>query len=141
MLNVCEIFYSLQGESTLSGRPCVFIRLSGCNLRCSYCVARSSPNAPRRAMGLENVKRLVDEAVALAEALAPDVVLIDPDAGGLESARRIKGQRPATRLILLSVYDRYLAAAADAGADGYLLKGGPVEELLAAIRRPAQPLE
>jgi DNA-binding NarL/FixJ family response regulator len=42
---------------------------------------------------------------------------------------------------LLSVYDRYLAAAADAGADGYLLKGGPVEELLAAIRRPAQPLE
>lgn len=81
------------------------------------------------------------EAVALAEALAPDVVLIDPDAGGLESARRIKGQRPATRLILLSVYDRYLAAAADAGADGYLLKGGPVEELLAAIRRPAQPVE
>jgi MoaA/NifB/PqqE/SkfB family radical SAM enzyme len=36
-----------------------------CNLRCSYCVARSSPNAPRRAIGLANVKRLVDEAVAL----------------------------------------------------------------------------
>jgi len=81
------------------------------------------------------------EAVALADALAPDVVLIDPDAGGLESARRIKGQRPATRLILLSGYDRHLAAAADAGAAGYLLKGGPVEELLAAIRRPAQPAE
>ena len=36
-----------------------------CNLRCSYCVARSSPNAPRRAIGLPNVKRLVDEAVEL----------------------------------------------------------------------------
>jgi len=36
-----------------------------CNLRCSYCVAKSSPNAPRRAIGFENVKRLVDEALAL----------------------------------------------------------------------------
>jgi MoaA/NifB/PqqE/SkfB family radical SAM enzyme len=36
-----------------------------CNLRCAYCVARSSPNAPRRALGLSNVQRLVDEAVEL----------------------------------------------------------------------------
>ena len=36
-----------------------------CNLRCSYCVAKSSPNTPRRAIGLANVRRLVDEAVAL----------------------------------------------------------------------------
>jgi MoaA/NifB/PqqE/SkfB family radical SAM enzyme len=36
-----------------------------CNLRCSYCVAKSSPNSPRRAFGLSNVKKLVDEAVAL----------------------------------------------------------------------------
>ena len=39
-LLVNEIFYSLQGESTYSGRPCVFIRLTGCNLRCSYCDTR-----------------------------------------------------------------------------------------------------
>ena len=31
-----------------------------CNLRCSYCVAKSSPNAPRRAIGLANAKQLVD---------------------------------------------------------------------------------
>lgn len=37
---VSEIFYSLQGESTYSGQPCVFIRLSGCNLSCSYCDTR-----------------------------------------------------------------------------------------------------
>ncbi len=36
-LTVCEMFYSIQGESNLAGRPCFFIRLSGCNLRCSYC--------------------------------------------------------------------------------------------------------
>jgi 7-carboxy-7-deazaguanine synthase len=37
MLYVTEIFRSIQGESTFAGWPCVFIRLSGCNLRCSYC--------------------------------------------------------------------------------------------------------
>jgi len=36
-LKVNEIFYSIQGESTYAGRPCVFVRLTGCNLRCSFC--------------------------------------------------------------------------------------------------------
>ncbi|MDA7916070.1 radical SAM protein [Verrucomicrobia bacterium] len=36
-LVVNEIYLSIQGESTFSGLPCVFIRLTGCNLRCSYC--------------------------------------------------------------------------------------------------------
>jgi 7-carboxy-7-deazaguanine synthase len=36
-LNVTEIYYSLQGESAYSGYPCIFIRLSECNLRCVYC--------------------------------------------------------------------------------------------------------
>jgi len=34
---VNEIFYSIQGESSYAGRPCVFIRLTGCNLRCAWC--------------------------------------------------------------------------------------------------------
>jgi 7-carboxy-7-deazaguanine synthase len=39
-LQVNEIFYSIQGESTYAGRPCVFVRLTGCNLRCTYCDTR-----------------------------------------------------------------------------------------------------
>lgn len=36
-MKVCEIFKSIQGESSYAGMPCTFIRLTGCNLRCSYC--------------------------------------------------------------------------------------------------------
>lgn len=36
-MKVCEIFTSIQGESTYAGTPCTFVRLTGCNLRCSYC--------------------------------------------------------------------------------------------------------
>jgi 7-carboxy-7-deazaguanine synthase len=37
VLSVNEIFYSIQGESTFAGKPCVFVRLAGCDLRCSWC--------------------------------------------------------------------------------------------------------
>ena len=36
-LVINEIYLSIQGESTFAGLPCVFVRLSACNLRCSYC--------------------------------------------------------------------------------------------------------
>ncbi len=36
-LKINEIYYSVQGESTHAGRPCIFIRLTYCNLRCTYC--------------------------------------------------------------------------------------------------------
>ena len=37
MLTINEIFHSIQGESTYAGRPCVFVRLTACDLRCSWC--------------------------------------------------------------------------------------------------------
>jgi 7-carboxy-7-deazaguanine synthase len=44
MLNLSELFFSIQGESTYSGLPCIFIRLAGCNLRCDYCDSEYSYN-------------------------------------------------------------------------------------------------
>jgi 7-carboxy-7-deazaguanine synthase len=41
-MRVCELFTSIQGESTFAGLPCTFVRLSGCNLRCVYCDTRYS---------------------------------------------------------------------------------------------------
>ena len=37
MLRITELFHSIQGESTYAGRPCVFVRLTGCPLRCTWC--------------------------------------------------------------------------------------------------------
>jgi len=37
LLEICELFYSIQGESSFAGFPCFFIRVAGCNLRCTYC--------------------------------------------------------------------------------------------------------
>ena len=59
MLTVNEIFYSIQGESTRAGLPCVFVRLTACDLRCSWC---DTPYAFH-----EGHKRSVDEVVAAVE--------------------------------------------------------------------------
>jgi len=51
-LAVCEIFYSIQGESSFAGLPCLFFRLAGCNLRCSYCDSRYSFEEPGQTMAI-----------------------------------------------------------------------------------------
>lgn len=56
MLTVNEIFHSIQGESSHAGRPCVFVRLTACDLRCRWC---DSPYAFH-----EGVKMSVDDVVA-----------------------------------------------------------------------------
>lgn len=45
-INISELFYSIQGESTFAGLPCVFIPLAGCNLRCNYCDAKYTYEEP-----------------------------------------------------------------------------------------------
>jgi len=54
-LQVSELFYSIQGESTFAGYPCAFIRLAGCNLRCSYCDARYTYEEKPRLMAVEEL--------------------------------------------------------------------------------------
>lgn len=53
-LSICEIFYSIQGESSYSGMPCIFIRLAGCNLNCSYCDTRYS-HAEGKTLSFEEI--------------------------------------------------------------------------------------
>jgi 7-carboxy-7-deazaguanine synthase len=60
VLSVNEIFYSIQGESTYAGKPCVFVRLAGCDLRCSWC---DTPYAftEGRKMSIEDILHQVGE--------------------------------------------------------------------------------
>ena len=46
-LVINEIFYSIQGESSFAGWPCVFVRLTGCNLRCTWCDTKYAFDAGR----------------------------------------------------------------------------------------------
>jgi 7-carboxy-7-deazaguanine synthase len=66
MLTINEIFHSIQGESTHAGRPCVFVRLTACDLRCRWC---DTPYAFH-----EGHKMSVDEVVADVEARGCPVV-------------------------------------------------------------------
>jgi 7-carboxy-7-deazaguanine synthase len=49
MLRLTEIFFSIQGESSHAGRPCVFVRLAGCNLRCRWCDSEYTFNGGEKA--------------------------------------------------------------------------------------------
>jgi len=78
-------------------------------------------------------------AVAMAGDLRPDIVLMDIGMAGMssfEATRLIRKQRPETRVIFLSMYDddEYLAECMEIGADGYVLKESPADQLLTAIR-------
>lgn len=68
MLTVNEIFHSIQGESTHAGRPCVFVRLTACDLRCRWC---DTPYAFH-----DGTKVSVDDVVGDVEARGCDVVEI-----------------------------------------------------------------
>ncbi len=59
-LLVNEIFYSIQGESIYSGRPCIFVRLTGCNLRCTYCDTQYAYEKGEK-MEVDRIMRKVSE--------------------------------------------------------------------------------
>ncbi len=59
MLKVNEIFESIQGESSYTGLPCIFVRLTGCNLRCSYCDTEYAFYAGKE-MSLEDIYQAVE---------------------------------------------------------------------------------
>jgi DNA-binding NarL/FixJ family response regulator len=78
------------------------------------------------------------QAIALAQALRPDVILMDiimPGGDGVDAIRHIMRQTPTARIIVLTMYpdENYMLDAIRAGARGYLLKTADVSELIAAI--------
>ncbi|MER5649785.1 response regulator transcription factor [Streptosporangium sp. NPDC002524] len=81
-----------------------------------------------------------DEVVPAALTARPDVALLDvemPGSSGLEAAAGLRDGLPGCRVLILTTFGRpgYLRRAMEAGAAGFLVKDGPVEELAAAIRR------
>src|SRR3954470_6746316 len=54
LMRITEIFFSIQGESSHAGKPCVFVRLTGCSLRCGYCDTKYSYGGGRE-MSLDDV--------------------------------------------------------------------------------------
>jgi 7-carboxy-7-deazaguanine synthase len=67
MLTVFEIYPSIQGESTHAGRPCVFVRLAACDLRCSWCDTPYAFTGGRKMSVDEVVARVADLRVPLVE--------------------------------------------------------------------------
>ncbi|MDQ3539590.1 MAG: response regulator transcription factor [Chloroflexota bacterium] len=82
-------------------------------------------------------------AIEKAKQLRPDVILLDlrmPGATGIQAARRLREQEFSGAIIVLTSYGEqaYVRQALEAGADGYLLKNTPSQELIASIRSAAR---
>jgi DNA-binding NarL/FixJ family response regulator len=80
------------------------------------------------------------EAISLVQLLRPDIVLMDfvmPRVNGLEALRRIKAERPETKVIIMTVHteDAYRRTAEANGTDAFLLKKTLMTALLPTIRR------
>ncbi len=82
-------------------------------------------------------------AIERARLLQPDVILLDlrmPGASGVQATRRLRDSETRSAVIILTSYgdQAYVRQALEAGADGYLLKSTPPEQLIAAIRAAAR---
>ncbi|MYT30777.1 response regulator transcription factor [Streptomyces sp. MspMP-M5] len=97
-------------------------------------------------LGLEDDMEVVaqvpagDQIVAAALESRPDVALLDielPGRSGLDAAADLRDQLPSCKVLIVTTFGRpgYLRRAMEAGASGFLVKDGPVEDLAAAIRR------
>jgi DNA-binding NarL/FixJ family response regulator len=107
-------------------------------VRAGFCVILGA------AEGIDVVGEAADgeQAVSLAVALAPHVVLMDirmPGMDGLAATRQITARQPAPKVVMLTTFDLddYVYEALRAGASGFLLKDSPRADLLAAVRAAA----
>ena len=78
MLTVNEIFHSIQGESTFAGVPCVFVRLTACDLRCSWCDTAYAFHEGRK-MSIDEVMAVVEQYGAPLVEVTGGEPLLQPD--------------------------------------------------------------
>ena len=81
MIKVCEIFTSIQGESSHAGLPCTFVRLSGCNLRCVYCDTSYAYDEGTEMSVQEILERVSESGVPLVEITGGEPLLASETPG------------------------------------------------------------
>ena len=102
-------------------------------------------NGVRACLGKDREMEIIAEArdgldaVRVARQQRPDLVLMDvsmPGLNGIEATRRITAEQPGVKVLCLSMHanEKFVTAALDAGASGYLLKDRTVDELVDAVR-------
>ena len=105
-MKICEIFYSIQGESTFSGLPCIFIRTSGCNLKCLYCDTRFAYEEGYEIKAQEILEKIKNYNCNLIEITGGEPLLQEEVYGFIEKALKMKylilfetnGSLPVNRL-------------------------------------------
>lgn len=91
-MKIAEIFYSIQGEGKLAGTPSVFIRTSGCNLRCVWCDTPYASWKPEgEAMSIDQILDRVSDHATTHVVLTGGEPLIEPDVPALTHRLREEG--------------------------------------------------
>ncbi len=139
-MRVTEIFFSIQGEGTRAGRPCVFVRFTGCDLRCSYCDTAYAFHGGRdmdRAAILAEVEHhpcklvLLTGGEPLLQKELPDLAR-DLLARGYEVTVETHGQRPLDALPpeVVRIVDVKTPGSGEVTTDfGYLDRLAPHDEV------------
>jgi 7-carboxy-7-deazaguanine synthase len=129
MLTINEIFHSIQGESTRAGQPCVFVRLTACDLRCSWCDTPYAFHEGRKRSVEEVIEDVEQYDCPLVEITGGEPLLQDDVyplmdrllAGGRTVMLETGGHRPTSRVpaAVLKIVDIKCPASGEAASNDW----------------------